>query len=291
MSHNQVPQHFPASDVVFLDAGNGTSALIHLHGATVLSWKVNGKEMLFVSEKSVFDGKKAIRGGIPIVFPQFGPWASGPQHGFCRIKRWNSEIPPTKDSKGTVIAMLSLQDDEETRQMWNYKFKVVYSLRLQENAFIMNLTIHNEGMCISFFGFSTLLHSYIRTPDILNTSVHGLNGVKYVDKVNNNRTDVEKRENIFMDENYDRVYIACPTHVDVSHIGCGQHNLNIKTFNLPDIVLWNPWTEKAKAMSDFGDEEYKNMICVEGGKVNKPVTLEAGKQFECSQTFTVSPAY
>ncbi|XP_050401052.2 uncharacterized protein LOC126817922 [Patella vulgata] len=179
---NQLPSHFPAGDVVHLDRGDGNTALVHLHGATLLSWKVNGEEILFVSEKSVFDGKKAIRGGIPIVFPNFGPWKLGPQHGFGRIKRWSLAIPPTKDKHGTVIAAISLEDDEETRRMWNYKFRLVYTLELQATSFTMNLSIHNTDT--KAFDFTTLLHSYIRTPDILNTSVTGLSGLTYIDKVN-----------------------------------------------------------------------------------------------------------
>ena len=54
-------------DIVVLS--NGTDvAKIHLHGATVISWCVNGKELLFLSSKAWLDGSKPIRGGIPLVF-------------------------------------------------------------------------------------------------------------------------------------------------------------------------------------------------------------------------------
>ena len=44
-----------------------------------------------MSKKSVFDGKKAIRGGIPFVFPIFGASNILPQHGFARIARLATE--------------------------------------------------------------------------------------------------------------------------------------------------------------------------------------------------------
>ena len=53
---------------------------IHHYGATVLSWIVDGTEKLFLSSKAILDGTKAIRGGIPLVFPQFGPGVLQ-QHG------------------------------------------------------------------------------------------------------------------------------------------------------------------------------------------------------------------
>lgn len=49
-------------------------------------------------------------------------------------------------------------------------------------------------------------------------------------------------------------------------------------------VVWNPWVEKAKEMADFDDDGYKEMICVEPGKVVVPITLEPGQQYECKQT-------
>ena len=52
-------------------------------------------------------------------------------------------------------------------------------------------------------------------------------------------------------------------------------------------MVWNPWSEKAKGMADFGDEEYKTMVCVEAGSVSKPVTLGAGNKTSFSQKITV----
>lgn len=47
----------------------GESIVVHLYGATVTSWKANGQEQLFLSQKAHLDGSKPIRGGIPLVFP------------------------------------------------------------------------------------------------------------------------------------------------------------------------------------------------------------------------------
>jgi D-hexose-6-phosphate mutarotase len=43
-------------------------------------------------------------------------------------------------------------------------------------------------------------------------------------------------------------------------------------------VVWNPWVEKAEQMPDFGEDEYRQMVCVESGNVaDNRLTLPAGK--------------
>ncbi|CAG5121007.1 unnamed protein product, partial [Candidula unifasciata] len=231
---------------------------------------------------AVFDNKKAIRGGVPVVFPNFGPWPLGPQHGFARIKRWTSAIPPTKDHNGDVIAILVLQDDEETRAMWNYKFKLVYTVTLTATSLSATLVVHNTDK--KALGFTCLLHTYLRVADIRTTSVTGLQGLVYSDKLAGGKESRENSEHVTVNECCDRVYKDAPKTLYVTSGPEPARTFEVTTFNFPDIVLWNPWQEKAKEMADFDDEGYKEMICVEPGKVSNPVTLEAGQQFECSQT-------
>ena len=60
--------------------------------------QVDGEEMIYLSSKSAMDGSKAVRGGIPICFPNFGPWKAGPQHGFARTSYdWKIHHPPQVD--------------------------------------------------------------------------------------------------------------------------------------------------------------------------------------------------
>jgi glucose-6-phosphate 1-epimerase len=109
-----------ATVAISLDDHN--QAEVHLHGATLTSWKVDGEELTFVSRNAVFDGKKAIRGGIPVVFPNFGPWDLGPQHGFARTSTWKLAEPP---SQGKPVAVFELEDSEQTRAMWNYRLHLI----------------------------------------------------------------------------------------------------------------------------------------------------------------------
>uniref|UniRef100_A0A0B6ZQX6 glucose-6-phosphate 1-epimerase n=1 Tax=Arion vulgaris TaxID=1028688 RepID=A0A0B6ZQX6_9EUPU len=277
---NQEANYYPSGDIVLLNRGDGNTAIVHLHGATLLSWKCRGVEQLFLSSTAVFDNKKAIRGGVPVVFPNFGPWPLGPQHGFARIKRWTSAVPPTKDHNGDVIALLVLQDDEETREMWNYKFRLVYTLTLTATTLSGTLVVHNTDQ--KALGFTCLLHTYFRVADIKTTAVTGLHDLVYSDKLKGGKEERESRKEVTINESNDRVYKEAPKIVYITSGPEPARQIELTTFNFPDIVIWNPW-EKAKEMGDFDDEGYKEMICVEPGKVWTPITLEAGQQFECSQ--------
>ncbi len=135
------------NDEVVLTHGKAkdVSCRIKKFGATVVSWKVDGVENIFVSKKAILDGSKAIRGGIPVCFPSFGPWKFGPQHGFARnSKEWALEKEPTVDEKtGDVTAVLTLADSEDTRKAWDHKFKFTYTITLstRQDLYYFNFVV------------------------------------------------------------------------------------------------------------------------------------------------------
>jgi len=44
-------------------------------------------------------------------------------------------------------------------------------------------------------------------------------------------------------------------------------------------VVWNPWEKKSKMMTDFGDDEYKQMLCVDAAAVERAITLKPGEEW------------
>lgn len=272
------------STVVGLDRGNNTTCTVNLHGATVVSWRVNNQEQIFVSKEAVFDGKKAIRGGIPIVFPQFGPWNYGPQHGFARIMRWNVEKPPERLPNGDVEAIFSLSDNDYTRSVWDYPFRLTYRLILREKELHFNLAVYNPSintMC----PFHLLLHTYFKVPDVRRCQITGLLGCTFIDKTRDSTMYQETREVVTIDEWTDRIYQGTPQEIMITNVVSGR-KMKIQKYNLSDTVIWNPW-EKAKEMVDFGNDEFPNMLCVESGQVSHPIILRPGTTFEASQVLQV----
>ncbi|RNA37478.1 glucose-6-phosphate 1-epimerase, partial [Brachionus plicatilis] len=254
---------------------------IYFHGATLTSWICDNEEKIFLSSKSVFDNKKAIRGGIPIVFPNFGPWEKGPQHGFARIKKWTIKDSPRKIDD-TLRVVLSLKDDEETRALWNHKFELEYQVILGVKSLKTNLIVKNTGS--EEFDFTALLHTYFKVDDIGKVSVENFKGLNYIDKVKNGANEIEKREAITIDQETDRIYASTQNTL---FINTGNEILTLDKNNLPDTVVWNPWIEKSKQMSDFDDEDFKRMICVEAGKVSSRTILKPDEQVAMTQTLKI----
>lgn len=267
-------------DLVRLKTAEAT-ACIHLHGATLISWVSKNKELIFVSDKAIFDNKKAIRGGIPFVFPNFGPWSLGPQHGFARITRWAVHEQPHGVADGGCAVTLVLEDTEETRKMWNFKFRVLYTVILRKNNLVLDINVTNTGD--AEFSFTILLHTYLRLNDVNQFSISGLRGCPYVDKVKQGEKSLECEDQVHIKGATDRVYSKTSDNHTCSVAGKAWVIVK-KTENFPDTVLWNPWVSGAASMADFGDDEYMKMVCVEPGYVSEPRKLTPKETFEASVT-------
>jgi len=275
-----------STPVVVLDRGNNTTLTVNLHGCTIVSWRVNNQEQLFVSKRSVFDGKKPIRGGIPFVFPIFGASNILPHHGFARIARWQLEKGPDKLHTGDIEAVFSLYDSEMTRSVWNCEFRVSYRLILREKELHMNVCVYNPNKEIPF-NFNLLLHTYFKCPDVRRCQITGMKHCTFIDRTREppNRYQ-ECREVVTIGEWTDRIYEGTPPEHIITNVVSGR-KMRIQKYNFPDTVVWNPWMEKAKEIPDYGDDEYPNMICVQSGHVSSPVHLGPGTAFEASQILQV----
>ncbi|CAI8020401.1 Putative glucose-6-phosphate 1-epimerase [Geodia barretti] len=246
-------------EVVVLTRDENNKATVNLHGGTLQSWVHNGTEMIFVSKNAVFDNKKGIRGGIPVVFPQFGPWELGPQHGFARTSRWQCTSPPSTNSGGDVSATFTLTDTDATRAIWNHKFKLDLVVVVKAGSLDTSLTATNNNDAESF-SFTCLLHTYFSLPDVTKSTVSGLGGLTYIDKTAGGEKKQETEDPKTVSKYVDYIYLeAVKDHVITN--AAGGKTICLKKTNLPDTVGWNPWSEKAKAMSDFGDDQYPTLVC------------------------------
>ncbi|KAF2291229.1 hypothetical protein GH714_020755 [Hevea brasiliensis] len=223
----------------------GASARVSLHGGQVVSWRnERGEELLFTSSKAIFKPPKAMRGGIPICFPQFGNCGSLEQHGFARNKIWTvDDNPPplqSNDSKGKSFVDLLLKPSEEDLKCWPHSFEFRVRVLLATNG---DLALISRVRNINGkpFSFSFAYHTYLSVSDI--------------------SIDHERK----------RTFV-------------------IRKEGLPDVVVWNPWEKKSKAMVDFGDEEYKHMVCVDGAAIERPITLKPGEEWTGRLELSVVPS-
>jgi len=262
---------------VMLKHASGSQAEVYLHGGHVTKWSVPGHgDILFVSQASNFSPEKPIRGGIPVCFPQFGSKGPLPQHGFARISEW--QLVDTQIlADGGVSAHLRLTDSPQTRSLWPFSFVLGIQVLLNENT--LSLTLNLQNTHDSVFEFQAALHTYFSLADISRASVQGLQGVTYLDSLQGDAAFTESAPVLRFSGETDRVYIDAPDIVELKDEESGR-TVNIRKRNMPDIVVWNPWIAKSKRMTDFGDDEYLRMVCVETGIIAKPKKLGPGKHWE-----------
>ncbi len=262
---------------VRLATSKGHSAEIYLHGATLTSWCVESSgEQLFLSDSAIFSAEKAVRGGIPLVFPQFGPGTLA-SHGFARNRPWH--VVESKSNSSECSVALQLEDDEGTRALWPNRFvcRIRYSLSTKLQA---EVTVSNTDR--QALQFQWAFHTYFKVADIAATSVRGLSGLPYLDNLKSKQSFVDQRALATISEEVDRIYCDAPDIIEVL-----EHeilSMTIEKNQMPDAVLWNPWAEKSKGMSDLAPDAYRRFVCVECGAIAKPIVLNPGEVFSASMS-------
>lgn len=270
-------------DKVVLREVRGNSAEVYLYGGHVTSWKnEHGEELLFLSSKAVFKPPKAIRGGIPICFPQFGSHGTLEQHGFARNRFWSIDTDPPPFPANTpnkAFVDLILNPSEEDAKIWPHSYEFRLRVTLGPGGDLMLTSrIRNTNSDGKTFSFTFAYHTYFSVSDISEVRVEGLETLDYLDNLKDKERFTEQGDALTFESEVDRIYLSTPSKIAIiDHEK--KRTFVLRKDGLPDAVVWNPWDKKAKAMSDFGDDEYKHMLCVEAAVVEKPITLKPGEEW------------
>lgn len=255
---------------------SGSSAEVYLHGAHVASWVPAGREeALFVSRAAVFEPGSAIRGGIPVVFPQFAELGPLPKHGFARTRPWDWVSGPDEDR-----VRLRLQADADTLAIWPFAFTAELTVELGEHTLRVELEVGNPGT--EAFTFSGALHTYFRVADAAEVALLGLEGVRYRSRQEGVDGGVDRSPVVGFAGEVDRVYLDAPEEL-VLRDAAGGRELRIGQTGFRDVVVWNPGAEKAAALPDMLGGEQREMVCVEAAQVGEPVRLEPGTVWRGAQ--------
>jgi glucose-6-phosphate 1-epimerase len=251
---------------------NCSAAEIYLHGAHVTHFQKNGEPpLLFLSGQSQFAADKPIRGGVPICFPWFGTREGAVMHGFARLTEWNlDETIAAPD--GAVTLRFHLPESAFAKAGWpaaNLNFVVTVADRLT-----MEMTVTNPAK--EDFTFENCLHAYFEVGDISQISIAGLKGIYYLDKTEDFARKLESGDAMKINSEVDRVFPNATGAVEIRDEKL-HRKIIVEKFGSNSTVVWNPWIAKARAMLDFGAEEYKRMVCVESGNVaENKITLTHG---------------
>jgi glucose-6-phosphate 1-epimerase len=263
---------------------------VYLQGAHVAHWQPAGAEhpVLLLSEKSHFEAGKAIRGGVPLVFPWFAERKGGlpgGMHGFARTLPW--EVVATELRPEGVALSFKLLPNQTTRDVGFDHFVLVYEVVVGAT---LSLTLEVENLGDSPLTLEEALHAYYSVSDVRQVEVSGLSDTDYLDRADNAKPKHQGAGAIRFAGETDQLHLNTRAAVTISDPGW-KRRIVIEKRGSESTVVWNPWIEKARAMADFGDDEWPGMVCVEpANAAENAVTVAPGTVHSMGITVRVEGA-
>jgi len=253
-------------------------AVIYLQGAHLTHWMpIGAKPVLFVSRQSHFATGKAIRGGVPICFPWFASRTGHPEspaHGFVRTANWTvSSVTP--NDEGSITARFEFVDSEMTHIQWPHPFRAKYAITIG-SSLEMDFEVENTGP--DTLTYEAALHTYLSVSNASGIEITGLEHTEYIDKVDGSQRKRQGHEPLQFTGETDRVFVNTTSTTRLVDPGMNR-TIVVEKSGSSTTVVWNPWIAKAKAMTDFADDEWPVMACIETANAGEnSITLAPGQR-------------
>ena len=252
---------------------------ISLYGGQVANFRPNNTmEILWISPNSHFEEGLAIRGGIPVCFPWFGPHktdADKPQHGFARLMFW--DVAETKSQPtGETLVRLQLCSSEKTKQYWPHDFcaELIFVVGKTLSTTLKVTNTSSETM-----EYTGALHSYFSLSAIENITIEGLQNTKYFDQLESAES-VQEEPELKIQKAETLHYLNTEADCVIYDSVFGRRISVAKTGSKVTTV-WNPWEETSRETDDLPDDGYQTFVCVEAvNAFNDAIKLDAGESHE-----------
>jgi glucose-6-phosphate 1-epimerase len=303
---DQLTESFAIPGILAFDNTNGLirarittpacTAELYLHGAHVATWQPAGQQPgLFLSGKSLFAPDKAIRGGIPLVFPWFGPYeqrgpqtaaipesprTGGPVHGFARTEIWTLDF--CAYSNGELDLTLSLAPSDLSRSFGYDHFLAAYHITVGRELHV-RLSVANNGD--SPFHFAEAFHTYLHVGDVEQVSLRGLANTEFLDKTDDFRRKLQSGDALAFHSLTDRAYLntTSPLTVDDPVL---HRRITVAKANSNTTVVWNPWANSG--LADMSPIDWRSMLCVESANaIENAITLRPHEAHVMETTFSL----
>jgi glucose-6-phosphate 1-epimerase len=260
---------FGSLPALSIAGADGARAIITLFGAQLVSWRpADGRERLFCGARTALDGGAAIRGGVPVIFPQFATRGAGRRHGFARLCHWR--LTGIGEDGADHFAELSLTPAElpaAIKAAWPFAFALRLRVTLRAGGLDLTLDVDNPGP--DAFAFAAALHSYYLIDELERTTLEGLGATQYTDA---GQVGTRDEAPLRLGDNPDRIYGPAPSELTLRD---GAGALRLEQEGFPEVVVWNPGLAGTAALADLDDGEYRRFVCVEPARVD-PRPLAAG---------------
>ena len=260
--------NFGQLQAVQLTTPAGAEAIITLYGAQVVSWKTaEGTERLFCSSASALDGSKAIRGGVPVIFPQFAERGQGMRHGFARVSTWR--LSGSGRDEGVTYAVFSLTRNDlpaALARTWPHDFTLYLRIGLDEQGLHFEFIVRNTGE--EAFSFSSALHSYFKVDDVADVRIRGVQAGE-----------------LSISGHHDAIYRDLPGPIELVQPGA---TLRLEQHGFTDAVVWNPGVEMGAGIPDLASEEVKRFVCIEPAMVT-PYQIAPATSWGATHRISIGP--
>jgi glucose-6-phosphate 1-epimerase len=277
---------FQGQPAVTLTAPDGARAVVLLHGAQLVSWvPAGGQEQLYLSPQSRFGEGASVRGGVPVIFPQFNERGPLPRHGLVRARPW--QVGDVVQRADQALGVLRLAADAHSRAHWPHGFELELTVSVGGPELAVELSVTNTGEAP--FDFMAALHTYLRTEDVTRVQLEGLQGCRYEDALRSAETGSPQAGTQWGDVTsvlgaIDRVYHEVPRALTLREAG---RRLSLTQMGFEDVVVWNPGPQGAARLADLPDTDWMHMLCVEAARIAHPLRLAPGEDWQGLQSLRV----
>lgn len=252
----------------------GSELLVAQQGAQILSYQQGEQPpLIWLSPDAAYQRGQSVRGGVPVCWPWFGDLRRNPQavqahyhleqapaHGLVRALDW--ELLGIDEEDDAVTLRFAYDTRTQPLEGWPRDVGLTFVVRLADDLG-MSLETHNRGT--EPLTLSQALHSYFAVSDVRQVSVEGLQGCRYIDTLQDWQ-ELRQQEALVFDAETDRIYFDTAARLSIVDPGWGRR-IHLDARGSRSAVLWNPWVDKAKRLSQFPDEAWQNMLCIETASV------------------------
>jgi glucose-6-phosphate 1-epimerase len=269
---------FMGQPALALRAPDGAQATVLLHGAHLVSWiPAGGEEQLYLSPTAKYGTGASVRGGVPVIFPQFNARGPLPRHGLVRSRSWVAAESVVR--AGHAIAVLRFTDDIATRVHWKHGFEAELTVSLAGKEIDIELAVTNTGD--TPFEFTAALHTYLRCNELFKLQLEGLQNRSYEDFLNGSQPGEQWGDVLTFVGAIDRIYHNVNGPLTLRELG---RRTSIAMNGFDDVVIWNPGDDGVTALTDMPDEDWRRMLCVEAARIREPVRLMPGEDWAGMQS-------
>lgn len=283
-----MPDRDPFAPVV-LTAADGARAEVLPYGAHVTSWRPapatpgGDAERLYLSARAERRAGAAVRGGVPVCWPQFADQGPLPKHGLVRTRAW-ALVDDGQAADGAGYATFALTDDAATRALWPHAFRLALTVRVAAGWLEVALAVENPGPAP--FAFTGALHTYLGVGDVAAAQVRGLEGAAYRDKTRDKAaggaTMPAAHTPLTPAGEVDRVYAGEGAPVEVDDPVLGRRT-RLSQAGWSDVVVWTPGEAAGQAIGDVAPGDWRRWLCVEAASAAAAVTVPAGGRWTGGQ--------